>query len=87
MSNYKIKNALGHFVVVEPVDRSTILRTEETSTVFKVLSVGGSEITDVGDELVGQLIIVTPGSIEKTMMEDKEVWYVHDTSIVAVITE
>ena len=78
MNNYKIKYAIGNYVIIEPMDKSTVLKTEETATIFKVISVGQHVKS-------GDLIIVAPGSVERTMMQDKEVFYVLDTSIIATI--
>lgn len=81
--SYKIEYALSPYLIVEAVDKSTILKTEETATIFRVIA---GENEDKKD-LTGLLIIVAPASVEKTMMGSKEVHYVRRNEAIAVITE
>ena len=107
MNNFKIKKALGKYIIVEPVDKSTVLKTEETATVFRVLSIpetkevkstykildGNEMITETNflhteqNFEVNNLIIVSPNSVEKTMMGNQEILYCRDTDAIAVVTE
>lgn len=97
---YKIKNAVGNHVIVEAVDRSTVFKTEETATIFKVLHIpinGGKDwvwnfsIAEAGfyntSIYKNIFIICSSASVEKTMMASKEVWYVRDTDIIGVVEE
>lgn len=82
MENFQLDQASGKFIVVEPYEKSTVLQAEEIATVFKVLSVGN--LTE--DELlVGELIIVFPKSVEKTMMGQTEVFFIRDTDVIAKV--
>ena len=82
---FKLEVGLGRYVILEPAEKSTILKAEEVSTVFKVISIGNMcEFLDVLENL---LVIVLPNSVEKCMMGDKEVLYVRDTDIIGRVTE
>ena len=82
MEGFKILQSLGKYVIVEPVEKSTVLKAEEISTVFRI-----SNIRDVKEpefELMeDDLIIVAQGTIEKTRMGQKEVCYVRESDIIA----
>lgn len=93
MGEYKIKDALGKYLIVEPYEKSSVLKTEDTSTVFKVIAVGQDVfVNDVGSEShyninKDDLIIVPPQSVDRTMMGHKEIFYVRDTDVISTITE
>ena len=92
MADFKIKTAINNYIIVEPFEKSTVLKTEEVSTVFKVISIGVcgeiereiDESTAKGKDLLfkasvrqfnyNDLIIVAKGSIEKTLMGQKEIY-------------
>lgn len=88
-----IDSALGHNVIVEPHEKSTVLKAEETATVFKVISFGKeADRTPVGngwyskDEIkVDDLIIVEPNTVQKAVMGDKDVYYVKCSDILAKV--
>ena len=85
MSDFILQKATGKYIIVEPFEKSSVLRAEEIATVFKVVSVGDCDPI-VRDYLnPDDLIIVTPNSVEKTRMGHKEVYYVRDTDVVATI--
>lgn len=79
---YQIDQALGHFVIVEPFEKSTVLQADETATIFKVISVGKSCEGLLADDL----ILVTRGSVQKMPMGGVDVWYVMDHDVTARIT-
>lgn len=83
MSDFKVKSGIGSYVVLEPHNKSTVLNTVETETVFKVVALG-AEVKEVKQ---GILVAVTPGAVEKTMMGRKEIYYVQGTDIVAEVEE
>lgn len=89
MGKYEIDKAFNRYIVVEPYEKSTVLQTEETATVFKVISHGIPYDVDKGSfvSLEGDLIIVAPNCVEKTMMGDKEVHYIRDADVIAVIKD
>ena len=94
-----IDSALGHNIIIEPFEKSTVLKAEETATVFKVISINRiiSSIPDFSkiamehnlqSEVlrylsIGDLIIVEPNSVQKAVMGDKDVYYVKDSDIVS----
>lgn len=87
--DFKVTKALGKYLIVEAQEKSTVLRAEEISTVFKVTSIGC--LSDFGgvisaDLSVDDLIIVRPGSIEKTMMGHQEIYCVLDTDVIAKVS-
>lgn len=89
----KIKEAVGKYIVVKPIEKSTVLKTTETATIFKVLSVGEdcefgkhSKLAERG-YYIDDLIIVAQGSVEKCMMLHEEVFYVRESDIVAVVED
>ena len=91
MDNFTLKSAVGKYVIIEPAEKSTILQTEETATVFRVVSVGDLNVTkdfedaDLYSFIEGDLIIVAKSSVEKTYMGDKEIYFVRDTDIIATV--
>lgn len=40
MEEFKLEQALGDYVIIEPAEKSSVLKAEEISTVFKVVSIG-----------------------------------------------
>lgn len=89
MAEFKLVNAVGRYVVVEPFEKSTVLRAEEIATVFKIISIGDNakwnERGNLIDLAPGDLVTVSPNSIEKTMMNNQTVYYVRDTDIIATV--
>ena len=84
MQEYQLKSSVGRFVVLEPVEKSSVLKAEEISTIFKVLSVGvGCEDSSLE---AGQCVIVEPQAVQKTKMGYKDICYVRETDIVAIVT-
>lgn len=90
--NYQIESALGHFVIVEPFEKSTVLQADETATVFKVVSSGCSVDSkfmkndiECWKLLKGDLIAVKRGSIMKMPLPDQDIWHVYDYDIVALL--
>lgn len=86
--SYSIISAVGNFIVVEAAEESKVLKTEETSTVLRVISVG--ETVNNNDKpftinfiMPGDLIIVYPNSVEKAMMGGKWVYFVRNTDVIA----
>lgn len=83
MQEYVVASAVGKCVVVEPVEKSSVLKAEEISTVFKVLFVGeGCEFSSLSN---GNLIIVEPQSVMKTKMGHKDIFYVREADIIAIV--
>lgn len=86
MAEFSIQGAIGNHIIIEPVEKSSVLKAEEISTVFKVVSIGNnSEL--VLNLCIGDLIIVAPGSVEKVKMGYKDVYYVGGTSVVSKVTQ
>jgi hypothetical protein len=88
MVEFTLKQALGRNIVVEPFEKSAVLKASQISTVFKVVSIGClSEFGGVisADLHIGDLIIVESNSVEISKMGQKEVYYVRETSIVASV--
>lgn len=93
MSDFKIKEAIGRYLIVEPFNKSAVLKTTETETVFKVISIGGLVGKSDGNGQwfqynkinINDLIIIAPGSCNRTMMNYQEVYYVAETDIVCTI--
>lgn len=83
MKEYMLACAVGKFVVLEPVEKSSVLKAEEISTIFKVISVG--EGCEYGSLESGVSVIVEPQVISKTKMGHKDVCYVRETDIVAIV--
>ena len=98
---FKLKEAMNDYVVVEPFEKSAVLRSEEIATIFKVISIG-KQVEIVGEFIdkeiknktithkifsyeTGDLVIVTPKSVEKTLMGHQEVYYVRKSDIVGVV--
>lgn len=86
MSEYVIDFAVEDKVIVEPAEKSNIIMTEETSTIFKVVS-AGTMVTSAGQlgALEGCLIIVAPKCVEKTYMGNKEIYFIRKDDILAVV--
>ena len=97
---YQVDRAVGRHIVVEPLNKSTVLQAEETATIFKILFVPnridaipdfGKEPTevDVWDAIKflneEDLIIVALNSVELTMMGSQKVYFVRDTDIIAIV--
>ena len=80
MEEFIIQSALGKFIIIEPYEKSSVLKADEISTIFKVLSVG--HLADFTGHQ-NDLIIIEPQTVEKCMMGSQEVLYVRDTNIVA----
>lgn len=84
---YKIDRALGKFIIIEPYEQSKVMVADEIATVFKVISVGND--TDSADltntHLTDTLIVVEKGSVLKTVMGDKDVYYTRSSDVVAII--
>ena len=88
---YMIDSALGRNVIVEPHEKSTVLKAEETATVFKVVSIGDKvecfnierhkNHYDKWPIKKDDLIIVEPNSVQKAVMGDKDVYYVKDSDV------
>lgn len=78
---FKINNAYGNYVVIEPLERSSVLKADEISTVFIVVATTSDILLCIGD-----LVIVTPGSVEKTKMGTKDIYYVRESEIVATVS-
>ena len=91
MSEYQIDSALGHYVVVEPYEKSTVLKANEISTIFRVISLGllvetyNNNNQWYNNIKIDDLIIVASNTIEKTRMGNQEVYYVHEQNIIARI--
>ena len=88
MGSFQLDQALGRYVVVDPAEKSSVLRAEEIATVFKVISIGcsceGFGFSDV-KLAVDALVIVYPGTVQKVMMGHKEVYFVRDSDIIAKV--
>ena len=69
--DYKIDFALGEYVILEPIDKSTVLKADEVATIFKVVSLGGNCKTISCGR--GDLVIIFPNAIKTQYMEDKKV--------------
>lgn len=87
---YQIDTALGKHVIVEPLDKSNILHTEETATVFKIVSIGNEIDLKYTMGVIKtikeyDLIIVAPNTVESTMMGNKKVYFVMDSDIIAKV--
>lgn len=83
MKEYNLVQAVGKFVVVEPVEKSTVLKADQISTVFKIVSAGeGCENSSLEP---GKLIIIEPQTIVQTKIGYKDVCYVRETDIVAIV--
>lgn len=88
---YEIDNALGRFIIIEPAEVSKIFHVTEVATVFRVKSIGltcegFTQENSCGWGLfINDLIIVEPGSVQKTFMGDKDVYYIRDSGIVAKV--
>ena len=85
---FELSTALGRYIVVEPYEKSSILKANEISTVFKIISI--NERNDCHsinpNSLVnGDLIIVIPNSVEHCMMGTKEIYYVRESDIIAKV--
>lgn len=80
---FKLDRALDRFIIVEPAEKSTVLKADEISTVFLVISVGEESKTSLSD---GDFVIVTPNSIEKSLIGQKEVYYVRESDIIAKVS-
>ena len=88
-----IDSALGHNIIIEPFEKSTVLKAEETATVFKILSLGievdrincGNSWYQRYEFKVGDLIIVEPNSVQKAVMGDKDVYYIKDSDVLAKV--
>ena len=82
---YVIDSALGRNIIVEPHEKSTVLKAEETATVFKVVSIGKDADEETMEVLKtlkkDDLIIVEPNSVQKAVMGDKDVYYVKENEI------
>lgn len=101
MSKYKIVSGYGEYVIVSPVDTSTVLKTEETATVFRVERIR-EELNSAGmfwhtttesgsfkrTGIIlksGDYVIVIPKSVEKTVMGDRLIYYVRESDIVGIV--
>ena len=91
--SYKIDFALGDHVILEPMDKSSVLKAEEISTVFKVISFGWN-IKDMSvvaytksdrEVTFGDLVIVEPSSIKQCTMGDKTVYWVYMSELLAKV--
>ena len=83
MTEYTLISAVGRFVVVEPVEKSTVLKAEQISTVFKILSAGeGCENTSLEP---GKLVILEPQTINQSKMGYKDICYVRESDIIAIV--
>ena len=87
---YKVDIALGDHIIVEPAEKSTVLKAEEISTIFRVvafpfLSKIGSYAKSEVHFNIGDLIIVEQGSVQKVKMGGKDVCYVQESDVVAKI--
>lgn len=83
--SFEIDSALGRFVIIEPAEKSTVLIADEVATIFKVVSIGAMCENIIAQYCIksGDLIIVEKGSVQKTVMGDKDVLYVRDSDIIA----
>ena len=87
---FELSNALGRYIIVEPAEKSQVLKADEISTVFKVISIGDlveKKETSIPSHFLskGDLIIVQSGTIERCMMGTKEIYYVRETDIIAKV--
>lgn len=80
--SFKVFGAIGDYVVVEPIEKHSVLKADEISTVFIVVLMSNLDNINLAQ---GDLVIVTPGSIEKTKMGTKDVYYVRESEIVATV--
>lgn len=83
---YQINQALGHFVIVEPFEKSTVLQADETATIFKIISIG-AECKVIGALGTDDLILVKRGSVNKMPMGGIDVWYIYDCDVVAKLKD
>ena len=89
---YKVTIALGKHIIIEPVEKSTVLKADEISTVFKVVSFPfncslGSHVKSDIHFNIGDLIIVREQSVQKTKMGDMEVYFVEESDVIAKVEE
>lgn len=77
-------------VIVEPEEMSTVLKTEGHTTVAKVIAVGRGGIDIMGkripmDVKAGDRILFDPRSIFQVNYKDKEIHYIKDRDIIAIL--
>ena len=83
MDEYKIIDGLSHYIIVEPIQKSTVFQAEEIATIFKVISFGQICQVEISP---GDLIIVAANSVEKCMMNNQWIYYIRDTDAIARIS-
>ena len=81
---FKLHSAIGHYIIVEPADTGKILKTEETATIFKIVSAGLLCEDPVG-AADNEYIIVAPNSVETTFMGDKKVYFIRSSDVLATV--
>ena len=78
-----VKFATGHHVILEPLETSTVLKSGQLSTLFKILCVGDLVEAHV---TVGDIVFVRPGSVEETIAGRDKVFFVNGGDIVGGAT-
>ena len=90
---YKLDFALGEYVILEPVDKSTVLKADEVATIFKVISFGpsSSKVTAFTKSsqhaTFGDLVMIFPNSLKEQYMEGKKIYFVYYNEILARVSE
>ena len=87
---YAVDIALGEHIIVEPVEKSTVLKAEQISTIFRVVAFPfGSKIgSHVKSDIhfnVGDLIVVENRSLKDLKMGSQIIYYVYESDVVAKI--
>ena len=85
MIEYEIDSSIGHYLIIEPIEKNSVLKSEEISTVFKVISYRtfGEDMIDIAD---GDLIIVPKDAVESVMVGTKYIYFVRETDVVAKVS-